>query len=164
MLTRNTNSPTNNNINHAGRKKEQQEAPKFISTGLSLVNPSTSNHTIFSDFWENGNKLVVCFDIPGVEFEMMDIVIMRSSVLVSVKRALFECTYLQDKYSPVQLNRFTQKSLPFVHQFEIGLPFMVVPQQKKAFYHYGSVYLTLNKLEQEASSVVNTDWQNHPAF
>jgi HSP20 family molecular chaperone IbpA len=58
------------------------------------------------DIWEsssNNNKIVVAFDVPGSEMEMLDIYITRFAITISRKIGVFEERFLTGKYKPYHL-------------------------------------------------------------
>jgi len=147
-------------------KKSNQPDPN-LSLGFPSpqnLSQTTPNIKFRYDFWESTNKLIVAFDVPGTEVELLDIFITRLQVIISRKVGQFEEKFFGTKYRPIQLWRHDQPK-PHVVKDTITLPCAVQPNKKQAFHHHGTVFLQLDKLpDSGGGSLGGSDWQTSPTF
>ena len=81
---------------------------------------------------------------------------------ITRKLGSFEEKHLANGYKPTRRARFTVDNSIITD--ELKLPYLVRPDTKKAFHHFGTVYLTLEKLEVSMFTVSARDWQEEPSF
>jgi len=133
------------------------------SSGHSGHQQHVESYRIRFDFWENNAKIIVAIDIPGVDMEMVDIVVSRYAITIARKIGLFEEKYFASKYSPTQIRRYDKTKFAQVLTENISLPCAVQPTKKQAFNHAGTLFLTIEKLPEPTIGMVKkADFANIP--
>lgn len=100
----------------------------------------------------------------GSDPDALDIYITRFSITVARKAGTFEQKHLVNKYRPLMLQRMEADKIGQFVKEQIVLPCAVQTGKKSAFYHQGTVYITLERLPESMGTLQYNEWQKEPDF
>lgn len=136
--------------------------PAFLK--VKIVDGEGSKASLKYDTWEGNTKVIVAIDLPGCGLDMMDIYVNRFYITVSRRLGAFEKLYFSHRYKPIQLSRLDRDNLDMTVKQELALPCAVRPESKTAYHHHGTLYVTVEKLENPVFSLRREEFVTVPAF